>query len=145
MIVRAIEQSDRVAWQELFVDYGIFYDTAFDEAVLSGVWRWLMDPKHEVAALVAVSDDGIVGFAHYRRVADTFTASPAWFLDDLYVSPGARGAGVATMLIEAVAAEASARGGGTLRWITAEDNLTAQSVYDKVATRASWVTYEKET
>jgi len=34
---------------------------------------------------------------------------------------------------------------GTLRWITASDNLTAQALYDQVATRATWVTYEKET
>ena len=145
MIARPIEERDQEAWRGLFRDYGVFYKTAFDDVVLGGVWEWLMDPTHEVKALVAVLDDGIVGFAHYRRLADTFTAGPAWFLDDLYVMPDARGAGVASSLIEAVAAVASENGGGTLRWITAADNLTAQSVYDKVATRATWVTYERET
>ena len=61
------------------------------------------------------------------------------------MTPDARGSGAATSLIEAVAGEASENGGGTLRWITADDNLVAQSVYDKVATRTTWVTYEKET
>ena len=145
MIVRDIEQRDHESWRALFLDYGVFYKTVFDEAVVAGVWNWLMDEAHEVKALVAVQDDGIIGFAHYRRLADTFTAAPAWFLDDLYVTPEGRGIGAATSLIEGVAAEARAKGGGTLRWITADDNLTAQSVYDKVATRAAWVTYEKET
>jgi len=145
MIIRPIEERDHGAWRVLFVEYGIFYKTAFDDAVLSGVWAWLLDPQHEVKAVVAVQDDAIVGFAHYRQLADTFTAAPAWFLDDLYVTAEARGIGAATSLIEAVAAEASEKGGGTLRWITADDNLTAQSVYDKVATRTTWVTYEKET
>lgn len=145
MIVRPIEERDHAEWRALFLDYGVFYTTAFDDAVLDGVWAWLLDPGHEVKAVVAVQDDAIVGFAHYRRLADTFTAAPAWFLDDLYVTPEARGIGAATSLIEAVAAEAGAKGGGTLRWITADDNLTAQSVYDKVATRTTWVTYEKET
>lgn len=145
MIVRPIEERDLGAWRQLFIDYGEFYKTAFDDAVLAGVWTWLMDEAHEVKALVAVSDESIIGFAHYRRLFDTFTAAPSWFLDDLYVVPSARGAGAATSLIEAVAAAAKAQGGGTLRWITADDNLTAQSVYDKVATRAAWVTYEKQT
>jgi hypothetical protein len=29
-----------------------------------------------------------------------------------------------------------------LRWITADTNETAQALYDKVATRTRWVTYE---
>jgi GNAT superfamily N-acetyltransferase len=94
---------------------------------------------------VAEQDDVVIGFAHYRRLFDTFTASPNWFLDDLYVAPDARGTGAATALIEAVAAAATAKGGGTLRWITAEDNPVAQSVYNKVAKRTTWVTYEMET
>lgn len=145
MIVRGLQERDHDSWRALFLDYGVFYKTAFDDAVLAGVWAWLLDKGHEVKAVVAVQDDAIVGFAHYRRLADTFTAAPAWFLDDLYVTPEARGIGAATSLIEAVAAEAKAKGGGTLRWITADDNRTAQSVYDKVATRTTWVTYEKET
>ena len=86
-----------------------------------------------------------MGFAHLRRLSDTFTAGPSWFLDDLYVVPEHRGAGVASALIERCEATAHAAGGGTLRWITASDNTTAQRLYDRVATRATWVTYEKET
>ena len=143
--VRAAAPQDRDAWARLFVDYGVFYETAFDETVLSGVWRWITDASHEVSAFVAVDDAGdLVGFAHLRRQADTFTAGTGWTLDDLYVSPAARGAGVATALIDAVTVAATEGGGGTLRWITAEGNTRAQRVYDRVATRASWVTYEKE-
>ena len=143
--VRAVAAEDRSQWERLFVAYGVFYETEFDADVLAGVWGWLTDDSHEVSALVAVDDSGqLVGFAHYRRLADTFTAGPGWFLDDLYVDPAARGAGAATALIDAVAAVAEANGGGTLRWITAENNHTAQRVYDRVATRATWVTYERK-
>ena len=145
LVVRAAEPSDRDAWARLFVDYGVFYETAFDEAVLAGVWRWITDASHEVSAVVAVDDAGdLVGFAHYRRQADTFTAGTGWTLDDLYVSPEARGSGAATALIDAVTVAATEGGGATLRWITAADNVRAQRVYDRVATRAGWVTYEKE-
>ena len=145
VVVRRAVAGDRDAWTRLFVAYGVFYNSTFDETVLAGVWDWIQDASHEVDAVVAVDDGGsLVGFAHYRRQADTFTAGTGWTLDDLYVSPDARGAGAATALIEAVAEAAHAGGGGTLRWITAADNTTAQRLYDRVATRATWVTYERD-
>jgi ribosomal protein S18 acetylase RimI-like enzyme len=143
--VRPAEPRDRDAWGRLFVDYGVFYRTGFDERVVEGVWQWISDAAHEVKALVAVEGGGrLVGFAHYRRQADTFTSGTGWTLDDLYVSPDARGEGAATALIAAVTEAATTGGGGTLRWITAADNTTAQRLYDRLATRAGWVTYEKD-
>jgi GNAT superfamily N-acetyltransferase len=143
--IRPIEPGDRQAWGALFRAYGEFYETAFDDAVLDGVWEWLMDAAHPVSAFVAAEDGTLVGFTHYRNLPDTFTAAHGWFLDDLYVAPDHRGTGLATSLIEAVASACTAAGGGTLRWITAESNTTAQRLYDRIATRASWVTYERET
>lgn len=143
--VRDIREGDRDAWRRLFTDYGVFYETAFDDRVLDGVWAWLMDAESEVCAVVAVSGDQVVGFAHYRQLPDTFTAGPAWFLDDLYVAPEHRGSGAADALIDAVADRAASDGGGTLRWITAEDNTRAQKVYDRLAKRTTWVTYERST
>lgn len=148
-LIRSIGPDDRDAWREQFTAYGVFYETAFAPAVLDGVWDWLMDAAHPVSALVAERDTpagrAMVGFAHLRRQHDTFTAGPAWSLDDLYVVPEHRGAGVARALIAACGAAAHAAGGGTLRWITASGNATAQRLYDTVATRTDWVTYEKET
>jgi len=144
--IRAIEERDHHEWRALFTAYGVFYETEFSPAVLDGVWAWLMDDAHDVSALVA-EDEGskLVGFAHLRRLHDTFTAGPGWSLDDLYVAPESRGQGIARSLIAACDATAHAAGGGTLRWITASDNTTAQALYDTLATRTSWVTYEKET
>jgi len=143
--VRPVVASDRDAWARLFVAYGVFYETTFSDEIVGAVWEWLLDADHEVSALVAVRDDEVIGFANYRRLFDTFTAASAWNLDDLYVTPEARGAGAASALINGVAEVATANGGGTLRWITAENNTTAQRVYDTLATRATWVTYERQT
>jgi ribosomal protein S18 acetylase RimI-like enzyme len=144
MNIRPVAPADHAAWRELFRAYGIFYETEFSDRVLDGVWGWLMDPGHEVHAIVADSDGELVGFAHIRRLWDTFTAGPGWFLDDLYVAPEHRGTGVARALIERGYADAEAAGGGTFRWITAEDNATAQLLYDRIATRSGWITYEKD-
>ena len=143
--VRDIHEGDEAAWRQHFTDYGVFYKTDFSATVLDGVWHWLMNAESPLEAVVAVSDDRVVGFAHYRALPDTFTASNEWYLDDLYVEPALRGSGAGSALIEAVSERASSDGGGKLRWITAADNVTAQSVYDKLATRTTWVTYEKQT
>jgi len=143
-VIRAIQASDKAQWARLFVAYGIFYETAFTQEIVDGVFEKLVGESTEIQGVVALRDDSIVGFALYRPLYDTFTNGPAWHLDDLYVDPSARGTGVATDLIEAVAIIARENGGGTIRWITADDNVTAQSVYNKLATRKTWVTYEKE-
>lgn len=147
--IRPVVAADRAAWESLFGAYGVFYETRFSLAIFDGVWTWLMDAAHPVSALVAEREtpegQRLVGFAHLRALHDTFTAGPGWFLDDLYVMPEYRGEGIARALITACEAIAHEGGGGTLRWITASDNLTAQALYDQVATRATWVTYEKET
>lgn len=142
--VRPIAAGDAARWRELFTAYGEFYETDFDDGVLDGVWAWLTDAEHPLVCLVAESAGRVVGFAHVREQPDTFTAGPGWFLDDLYTEPEARGSGAATALIAAIEQHAGAHGGGTIRWITAADNERAQRVYDRLATRTTWVTYEKE-
>lgn len=147
--VRPITAADHDRWRELFLAYGVFYETAFSEDVIDGVWRWLMDAQHPLTAFVAVAEtvgsaETVVGFAHFRSQPDTFVAGPGWFLDDLYTDPDFRGGGAATSLIAAIEGHARDHGGGTLRWITADDNTVAQRVYDRLATRTSWLTYEKE-
>ena len=140
--VRPIEARDESVWRELFVAYGVFYETEFTEPQISTVWGWLMDPGHLTKAWVAEIDGAVVGFGHMRTHWDTFTGGPAWFLDDLYTSSAARGHGAGTEIINALRAHADANGGGTISWITADDNVTAQSIYDKLAARQTWVTYE---
>ena len=77
-------------------------------------------------------------------VPDTLQATRGIHLDDLYVAEDARGTGVGRALIE-FAARPVARGGtGGVSWITAEDNADAQRLYDELARRTTWVTYEMD-
>lgn len=142
--VRDLAEGDLPAWRALFQAYGAFYETAFDDAHLDHVGKLLVRPGSGVSGFVAEDEDGrVIGFAHYRAHPDTFSSGSDWFLDDLFVDPAARGRGVATALIAHLAAHARAVApGGTLRWITAASNEGAQRVYDRVASRTTWVTYE---
>jgi GNAT superfamily N-acetyltransferase len=142
--IRDIAAADIPVWRELFRAYGVFYETTFDEAQLDHVGSLLVTSGSGVDAFVAEDETGrVIGFAHYRSHPDTFSTGRDWYLDDLFVDPDARAAGVGTALIQHLSAYAErVSPGGTLRWITAADNARAQRVYDKLATRTTWVTYE---
>ena len=58
--------------------------------------------------------------------------------------PGRRGRRVADQLIEAVAELGRARGWTLLRWLTGDNNYRARGVYDRLATRTMWITYQMD-
>lgn len=141
-VVRAVQRHDQQRWCELFAAYRAFYRLDADAAVVQRVWGWVDDPHLETTALVATIDDEVVGIANYRRFARPSTGSTGLWLDDLFTEPVARGAGVARALIAQLQRIAAAEELSVVRWITAEDNTTAQRLYDTLAVRTSWVTYD---
>ncbi|MYA90179.1 MAG: GNAT family N-acetyltransferase [Boseongicola sp. SB0662_bin_57] len=140
--IRAVLEQDRPGWCKLFAGYGRFYDQQVSEEVLDRVWGWLMDGDHPTSGLVAVRDGQIVGIAHFRPYCRTLTGGSACFLDDLFVAPAERGRGVGRQLIEATSMLAEKAGWDFVRWMTAQDNRQAQQLYDSVAERTEWLTYQ---
>lgn len=139
---RPLRLDDEPRWRELFRQYRDFYRLPESEDVVSRVWGWLIDPDHECEALVAETDSGIVAIGHYRRFSRPSTGTVGIWLDDLFTSPEARGAGAGRALITRLAELAGDEGLSVVRWITAQDNFQAQALYDKIATRTHWTTYD---
>lgn len=142
MQIRKPTSDDQGDWSRLYTGYAAFYGVAQSEEMRQRVWGWLHDPNHSTEGLVAEVDGRLVGLAHFRPFARPLSASTGGFLDDLFVDPQARGTGVAAALIRAVEAEGRARGWSVIRWITAEDNYRARGLYDQLAERTRWVTYD---
>ncbi|MER5639927.1 GNAT family N-acetyltransferase [Kitasatospora sp. NPDC002227] len=141
--VRAARAEDFAQWRALYRGYADFYRVDQTEEQAERVWSWVLDQAHEVNALVAEGPDGrLLGLAHYRPFARPLSAATGCFLDDLFVSPGARGSGAADLLLGRLAEIAAERGWSVVRWITADDNHRARGKYDQVATRTMWVTYD---
>ncbi len=137
------DTAHRADWERLYAGYAEFYRVLQTPEMRERVWSWINDPQHEVECLLAVDDaDAPVGLAHFRAFARPLAASTGGYLDDLFVEPGARGSGAARALIAALAEVARERGWTVIRWITAEDNYRARTLYDRVAARTPWVTYD---
>jgi GNAT superfamily N-acetyltransferase len=141
--IRPVEPGDRAGWDHLYAGYAAFYKVEQTAAMRDKVWSWLMTDVTEVYGLVAVDETGkLIGITHFRPYLRPLSASIGGFLDDLFVDPDARGSGAAALLIDAVKAEGLKRGWTVIRWITAEDNYRARALYDRVAERTKWVTYD---
>ena len=142
VVVRPIEPADHDAWATLFAAYRKFYELDDEPDVVNRVWGWIQDEAREVDALIAEVDGEVVGFAHHRMYARPAEGGAGLFLDDLFTAVHVRGRGVARALINRLAELARERGAAKVRWVTAADNATAQRLYDDMAERTDWVTYD---
>ena len=142
LTIRPIRAEDRTAWDALYAGYARFYKVDQTEAMRDRVWSWLMDPDHEVKGLIAEQDGTPIGLTHYRPFFSPLRAAQSCFLDDLFVDPDARGSGAAQALIDGVVEVARTKGWLVVRWITADNNYRARGVYDRLAERTPWVTYD---
>jgi ribosomal protein S18 acetylase RimI-like enzyme len=135
-------------WSLLFRGYCDFYAWPTSDEHQRQIWSWIHDVK-SVEALVAVEVDDEQheidvprGLAHLREWIRPLRGAKSGYLDDLYVDPQRRGLGAVEALFHAINDIAIERAWTAVRWTTAEDNARAQAVYNKVAVRTSWVTYD---
>lgn len=131
----------RADWDVLYAAYADYYKVDQTQEMRDRTWGWIMEGR--ITCLMALNDEGKpVGFAHMREFLRPLSSTVAGFLDDLFVDPGQRGAGAVNALFDAAAALGREKNWSVIRWITRDDNYRARSVYDKVATRTNWVTYD---
>lgn len=141
--IRPIGHGEFFPWHAVYTGYGEFYETPLEDEKAVLVWSWIIDETNELECLVAVDGDEIVGLAHFREFARPLDGSTGLYLDDLFVLPEKRKQGIASALIEGVAEVGRARKASVVRWITAKDNEAARALYDRVAEKTKWVTYDK--
>ncbi|MCB0959109.1 MAG: GNAT family N-acetyltransferase [Acidimicrobiales bacterium] len=146
VVVRRLEPADRPAWSELWSGYLAFYETVLDAEVTERTWGRLLDPDEPMGALVAVvpAADEVVGLAHHVLHRSTWSPTSYCYLEDLFVAPAHRGAGVARALIEATADAGAAAGATKLYWQTHRTNERARRLYDHVAHHDGFLVYERD-
>ncbi|MES2169358.1 MAG: GNAT family N-acetyltransferase [Actinomycetota bacterium] len=143
-ITPTIEQ-DRAEWLALWNGYLTFYETKLDEATTDATFARITTTGSGMHGAIARDDEGIaIGLVHWLTHPATWTTTDYTYLEDLFVSPDARGAGTGKALIEHVRSWANENGSAKVYWLTAETNSTARVLYDRVATRSGFIHYEIE-
>jgi len=100
--------------------------------------------ERQYAETIIAEDDGQpVGFALFFHNYSTFLAQPGLYLEDLFVVPEKRGAGVGSALLERLAQIAVERGCGRLEWAVLDWNVDAIRFYQRLGAKpnADWTVY----
>lgn len=142
-VIRPLCEQDAPAWRRLWQGYLDFYRTELPEAVTVLTWQRLLDPTGPLFGLGAEQDGELIGFVHGLLHPATWSKAPYCYLEDLFIAPGARGAGAGRALIEAVYREADSRGAPRVYWLTHETNTTARALYDRVGQRSGFIHYTR--
>jgi GNAT superfamily N-acetyltransferase len=132
IIISPITLSDKARWLELFKEYVIFYKSKVSDEQFELTWQRIHS-DFNMYGLIAELDGQIVGIAHYIFRPSTWDVEDFCYLEDLFVDPKVRGAGVGRALINELEKIATAKGSKRLYWTTATDNEVARKLYDKVA------------
>jgi ribosomal protein S18 acetylase RimI-like enzyme len=104
-------------------------DWPSDNAFLAGVERLIEDPSTEYLLGAREAGAPPAGVAQLRFRWSVWRAAEECLLEDLFVSPGARGAGIGRALLDAAIDRARERGCRRIALHTAEGNEAAVGLY----------------
>lgn len=85
-----------------------------------------------IEAIVAESDEGVVGFASFFHNYSTFLTKPGLYIDDLFILPSQRRQGLGKAMLAHLAQLAIKRDCGRLEWLVAVWNDNAQAFYQRL-------------
>ncbi len=97
--------------------------------------RHLFGPRPAAEAVLAERDGTAVGYALFFPTFSTFAGRPGLWLEDLFVRPTERGAGIGRALFAHVAELAVARDCGRLEWSALDWNVPALAFYAGLGAR----------
>jgi ribosomal protein S18 acetylase RimI-like enzyme len=148
--VRPVGTDEFEPWTRLFRGYAAFYEVPTSDEHQQLVWTWIHE-DHSIWCKVAVPVDAVgneigepQGLAHLREWVRPLRGMVSGYLDDLFVEPSYRGSGAVEALFDEMNRLAGERGWSVIRWTTADDNYRARAVYDQLAERTTWITYDMQ-
>ena len=120
-LIRALAEYEKLA-----------HEIRFDEAELG---RHLFGPHPMAEVVIGELDGAAQGFALFFHSFSTFEGRPGIYLEDLFVRPAARGAGLGKALLAHLAALTVERGCARLEWSVLDWNAPAIGLYQSLGAR----------
>ncbi len=120
-LIRALAEYEKLA-----------HEVRFDEAVLG---RHLFGERPMAEVVIGELDGKAQGFALFFHNFSTFEGLPGIYLEDLFVQPEARGAGLGKALLTHLAVLAAERGCARLEWSVLDWNEPAIGFYKRLGAR----------
>ena len=145
MDVRPVTHEGLPALLAPIADYQRFYgNSAPDDDHNAAFFGGFVAPSERGMLIAAYDEQGsVAGYTCLYWTFSSISATEVVLLNDLYVRPSRRGAGVGEALIAAARDIALERGASHLRWATTLDNRRAQCLYERVgADRVALFEYE---
>ena len=139
----ALEQIDFEQWLPLWRGYLTFYKSQLSDEQIRLSWKRIINPEQADMFGFAIKVNGqVVGFVHLIAHMSMWTDLPYCYLQDLFVDEAFRNQGLARQLIEhcyLVCATKFDR----VYWLTQESNISAQHLYNRIASKTGFIQYKK--
>ena len=140
-ITRLVIPSDRDSWTALWRDYLAFYGAERPADVYDSTWARICDPEQAMFSALSFRDGRAVGLVNFLYHKSFWDVQDRIYLNDLYVAPDARGAGIGEALVDLVSTHARENDAAQVYWLTAKDNTTARRLYDRIGTLTPFIKY----
>ena len=140
--MRPATDDDVDAVVDLFRQYLRFYDQEVPDAEARAYLTARRDAGDSVLLVAEIAPGaadpadgdpeviGVVGFAQSYPTWSSVSLSRSWVLNDLFVTPVARGTGAARALVQDTSRRAKEAGAIRVSLATAWDNVAAQGLYE---------------
>ncbi|HRB57142.1 MAG TPA: GNAT family N-acetyltransferase [Acinetobacter johnsonii] len=133
-----LTEIDQSIWTTLWQAY----QADLLERISENTWHKLTDSKREhIYGFAALMAGQVVGIVHVVEHNSCWTLKPYAYLQDLFTHEDYCGLGGARALIEHVKMYTEKRACDRVYWLTHQDNLIAQQIYNKVAKKTGFIQY----
>lgn len=112
-------------------------------ATVETIEQSIFGPQSVTQALICEKDRQAIGMAIWFSNYSTWQARNGLYLEDLYVTPSARGFGAGKALLQRLAQIALENGCGRFEWSVLDWNEPAIKVYDAIGAepQTEWIRY----
>lgn len=142
--IRPAQATDAQAIYDMIFELAV-YEKAPEEVITTPeeIRETLFGAESKTEALICEIDGATIGYAVFFTSYSTWLGRNGIYLEDLYISPGARGNGAGKALIKHIAQLAVQRGCGRLEWSVLDWNQPAIDFYLSIgaAPQSEWVRY----